>query len=60
MVKKMEPAGISVVQTSTGLQLTLEGEMYQQIAKQWEEGQLKPFYSILKEFIKSLKEAYEE
>ncbi len=56
----MESAGISVVQTSTGLQLTLEGEMYRQIAKQCENGQLKPFYSILKEFIKSLKEAYEE
>ncbi len=56
----MESAGISVVQTSTGLQLTLEGEMYRQIAKQWENGHLKPFYSILKEFIKSLKQAYDE
>ena len=56
----MESEGISVSQTSTGLQLTLEGEMYRKIARQWEEGQLKPFYSILKEFIKTLEQAYEE
>ena len=56
----MELSGISVVQTKSGLQLTLEGKFYQEIAKQWEEGQLKPFYTILKNFIHELNEAYEK
>ncbi len=54
----MEPEGISVQQTSTGLQLILEGDLYKKIAAKWEEGQLRPFYSLLKEFIKALEKTY--
>lgn len=56
----MELSGISIIQTKNGLQLTLEGKFYQEIAKKWEEGQLKPFYSILKNFIQELNQAYEK
>ena len=54
----MEPEGISVQQTSTGLQHILEGDLYKHIAAKWEEGQLRPFYSLLKEFIKALENTY--
>jgi hypothetical protein len=53
----MEYQGIKVQKTSTGLQLTLEGEMYHEIAQKWEEGKVQPFFSLLKDFIKALEAA---
>lgn len=55
----MEHEGISVEQTETGMKLTLEGILYQNIAKKWEEGEFRPFYPLLKEFISALKDAYQ-
>ena len=54
----MEYEGIKVQKTTTGLQLSLEGEMYIQISQNWEEGKIRPFFSILKEFIKRLEVEY--
>ncbi len=56
----METDGISVQQTTTGLKLVLEGDLYKSIAAKWEEGQLRPFYTLLKDFIKALEESYDE
>jgi len=56
----MDKEGINVQKTTTGLQLTLEGEMYRGIAQKWEEGKIRPFYSLLKNFIKALEVAYQE
>jgi hypothetical protein len=56
----MDTTGISVQQTTTGLKLVLEGDLYKTIAAKWEEGQFRPFYTLLKDFIKALKESYEE
>ena len=50
----MEYQGIKVQKTTTGLQLTLEGEMYREIAQKWEKGKVQPFFSLLKDFIKAL------
>ena len=52
--------GIKVQKTTTGLQLTLEGEMYREIAQKWEQGKIRPFYSLLKDFIKALEVTYQE
>jgi len=52
--------GISVQQTKTGLKLILEGDLYKSIAAKWEQGQLRPFYSLLKDFIKALDDSYPE
>jgi hypothetical protein len=54
----MEHEGISVEQTEKGMKLTLDGILYQSIARKWEEGQFRPFYPLLKEFISALKNAY--
>jgi hypothetical protein len=56
----MEYEGIKVQKTTTGLQLILEGEMYCEIAQMWEEGKIRPFFSLLKDFIKALELAYLE
>jgi hypothetical protein len=56
----MAEQGISVKETEKGLQLNLNGELYKKIAKDWEQGNFKPFYPRLKEFIKRLKEDYSE
>jgi len=56
----MDYDGINVQKTSTGLQLSLEGEMYRQIAQKWEEGKIRPFFSLLKDFIKALEQIYQE
>ncbi|MCK4848140.1 MAG: hypothetical protein KAT16_03870 [Candidatus Heimdallarchaeota archaeon] len=56
----MESEGIEVRKTTTGLQLTLEGEMYREIAQKWEKGKVHPFFSLLKDFIKALEVAYQE
>jgi hypothetical protein len=56
----MEHKGISVEQTETGMRLSLDGNLYQSIAKKWEEGEFKPFYPLLKEFISALKDAYQD
>lgn len=56
----MEHKGISVEQTETGMKLTLDGSLYQNIAKKWEEGEFRPFYPLLKEFISALKDAYQD
>ncbi len=53
----MDTDGISVQQTATGLKLILEGDLYKSIAAKWEEGQFRPFYTILKDFIKALDES---
>ncbi|MHA1992943.1 MAG: hypothetical protein ACW97Z_00215 [Candidatus Hodarchaeales archaeon] len=53
----MEIDGISVQQTATGLQLILEGDLYKSIAAKWEQGQFRPFYSLLKDFIKALNDS---
>ncbi len=50
----MEYEGIKVQKTATGLQLTLEGEMYREIAQKWEKGNVQPFFSLLKDFIRAL------
>ena len=50
----MDYQGIKVQKTETGLQLTLEGEMYREIAQKWEDGTFQPFFSLLKDFIKAL------
>lgn len=50
----IEHEGIKVQKTATGLQLTLEGEMYREIAQKWEEGKVQPFFSLLKDFIRAL------
>jgi hypothetical protein len=55
---KLENIGISVKDTGKGLQLTLDGEMYRKIAQEWEQGNLKPFFSHLKEFIKQIEKDY--
>jgi hypothetical protein len=54
----LEKEGISVRQTQSGLQLTLEGDFYKDIARKWENGEYRPFYSLLKEFIKALESEY--
>jgi len=56
----MDFEGIKVEKKTTGLQLTLEGEMYREIAQNWEDGKIRPFYSILKDFIKALEQTYQE
>lgn len=50
----MDTEGIKVRKTAVGLELTLEGDMYREIAQKWEEGKIQPFFSQLKDFIKSL------
>jgi len=60
LVITMDYDGINVQKTSTGLQLSLEGEMYRQIAQKWEEGKIRPFFSLLKDFIKALEQIYQE
>ncbi len=55
----MEDEGIKVQKTATGLQLTLEGELYLEIAQKWEEGKIRPFFTYLKKFIKELEESYQ-
>jgi hypothetical protein len=57
-MRDMKPEGISVQQTETGLQLNLEGELYKSIAENWEKGQFRPFYTILKNFINELNKSY--
>ncbi len=54
----MAEAGIAVKDTGKGLQLNLDGEMYRNIAQEWEQGKLNPFYTHLKEFIKLLEKDY--
>jgi hypothetical protein len=56
----MIESGISVKETEKGLQLNLDGELYKKIAKDWELGKFKPFYTRLKEFIKLIQEDYIE
>ncbi len=56
----MDFEGIKVEKINTGLQLTLEGEMYREIAQNWEDGEIRPFYSILKDFIKALEKTFLE
>jgi len=56
----MDFEGIKVEKITTGLQLTLEGEMFREIAQNWEDGKIRPFYSILKVFIKDLEQIYLE
>lgn len=55
---KMVIDGITVQQTNTGLKLVLEGDFYRDIAAKWEQGQIRPFYSILKDFISALEKSY--
>ncbi|MHA2095280.1 MAG: hypothetical protein ACW98F_11680 [Candidatus Hodarchaeales archaeon] len=54
----MDLDGITVQQTNSGLKLVLEGDFYKSIAEKWEQGQVRPFYSILKDFIKALDSSY--
>jgi hypothetical protein len=54
----LEKDGISVKETTTGLQLNLDGLMFKKIAQECEQGKFNPFYSILKEFIKEIEKKY--
>ena len=54
----MDIEGITVQQTNTGLKLVLEGDFYKSIAAKWEQGQIRPFYTILKDFIRALDKSY--
>ncbi|MHA2307437.1 MAG: hypothetical protein ACXACU_18815 [Candidatus Hodarchaeales archaeon] len=54
----MEKSGISIKETNSGLQLNLDGIMFKKIAQEWEKGNIKPFYSHLKKFLKDLEREY--
>ncbi|MFW9778676.1 MAG: hypothetical protein ACFFE8_07450 [Candidatus Heimdallarchaeota archaeon] len=54
----MVKSGISVIETEKGFQLSLDGELYRKIARDWKQGKIKPFYTRLKEFIKALELDY--
>ncbi len=56
----MEKDGISVKETSSGLQLNLDGILFKKIAQDWEQGNVKPFYTHLKKFLKELENDYSE
>ena len=57
-VSTLEKDGISVKETTTGLQLNLDGLMYKKIAQECEQGKFNPFYTLLKEFIKEIEKKY--
>ena len=54
----MEKDGISVKETSSGLQLNLDGILFKKIAQNWEQGNVKPFYTHLKKFLRELEKDY--
>ncbi|MHA1973866.1 MAG: hypothetical protein ACTSW1_12790 [Candidatus Hodarchaeales archaeon] len=52
--------GIEIKETNDGMQINLKGELYKSIAKEWEKGNVKQFYSHLKSFITKLNEEYND
>ena len=54
----MNIEGINIKETENGMIIVLEGDLYKKIAQEWEIGNIKPFYSHLKLFIKNIQIDY--
>ncbi len=54
----MDVEGIKIIETEHGMKIILEGDLYKKIAQEWEKGNIKPFYSYLKQFIKNIQADY--
>ena len=50
--------GISIKATGVGIEIRLDGDIFQTIALEWEQGKTKPFYTHLKKFIQELEKEY--
>jgi len=50
--------GIQIKETENGMIIALEGDLYKKIAQEWERGNIKPFYSHLKLFVKNIQTDY--